>query len=376
MGALLWVAALLVAFTLGTVYLSRVLLPLPDDPGWSGAFRLLWKSYFTGGIRDMTEWYDSAAIMATPDRPPVAPSFDILGTGILPAHEAVAIVRGAAYVRADGPGMVFLRPGETIAQVIDLRPQVRRQSLVVNTRDGIPLDTSVSVTFKVRTPAEPPEEEILREDQERQPYPYDKEAVFHLHYISTVAEGDEIKPWTEQVAPQAATLLVSELGKYTLDELTVDGGADRLGDARRSIKQDMEEQFLPLGIEILSVGIGYLQPPPEVMEQRLTNWQIEWEAKTQLELATGDAEAQRLVQQARARAQIDIIENLVQSIESMRGQNNAELHEIVMMRILEVMEQAVTDESVQAIIPRPLLSNMTAEATHELRSTLDHSEAS
>ena len=130
---------------------------------------------------------------------------------------------------------------------------------------------------------------------------------------------------------------------------------------------------MPLGIEIMGVGIGYLQPPPEVMAQRLENWEIRWDAKTNLELATGDAEAARLVQQARARAQIDIVENLVQSIETMRGQNNAELHEIVMQRVLEVMEQAVTDESVQAIIPRPLLSNLTAEATDELRSSLENS---
>ncbi|MEZ4515514.1 MAG: SPFH domain-containing protein [Chloroflexota bacterium] len=164
------------------------------------------------------------------------------------------------------------------------------------------------------------------------------------------------------------------MAKYSLDELTVNGGTETLGDVRRTIKQELEEQFLPLGIEILGVGVGALQPPPEVMDQRLKNWQIEWEAKTNLELATGDAEALRLVQQAQARAQIDIIENLVQSIESLRGQNNAELHEIVMMRILEVMEQTITDESVQAIIPRPLLSNMTSEATAELRSSLDQSE--
>jgi regulator of protease activity HflC (stomatin/prohibitin superfamily) len=370
-GAFLWAGALLVAFTLGTIYLSRVLLPLPDDPGWSQSFRLLWQSYFTGGVADMTRWYDSAAIMATPDRPAVAPSFDLLRTGVLPAHEAVAIVRGNSYVRADGPGLIFLRPGESIAQVIDLRPQLRTQSLVVNTRDGIPLDTSVSVRFKVRSPAEPPEEESLREDQERQPYPYDPHAVFYLHYISTVAEGDVVRPWTEQVAPQAATLLVSALGQCSLDELTVSGGTDKVKAARDAIKLSLEEQFLPLGIEIMSVGVGSLQPPPEVMAQRLATWQIQWEAKSALERATGDAEATRLVRQARARAQIDIIENLVQSIESMRGQTNAELHEIIMMRILNIMEQAVSDESVQALIPGPLLSNLTADATQELRTSLD-----
>lgn len=373
-GAILWVGALLIAFTLGTIYLSRVLLPLPDDPGWSRSFRLLWKSYMTGGVRDMTDWYDSAAIMATPDRPAVAPSFDLLGTGILPAHEAVAIVRGSSYARADGPGLIFLNPGETIAQVIDLRPQNRRQELIVNTRDGIPLSTSISVTFKVRSPAGPPEEELLREDYERQPYPYDKDAVFHLHYISTVAAGDEVRPWTEQVAPQAATLLVSELGQYSLDELTVSGGSDKVNAARDAIKTSLEEQYHPLGIEILGVGVGALKPPPEVMEQRLSTWQVQWEAKAAMQRATGDAEAARLVRQARARAQIDIIENLVQSIESMRTQTNTELHEIVMARILNVMEQAVSDQSVQAIIPPQLLSSLTAGATEELRSSLNQPE--
>lgn len=374
-GFFLWVLALGIAFTLGTIYLSRVLLPLPDDPGWSRSFRLLWRSYVTGGVRDMTDWYDSAAILATPDRPAVAPSFDLLGTGILPAHEAVAIVRGSSYVRADGPGLIFLRPDESIAQVIDLRPQNRRQELTINTRDGIPLTTSVSVTFKVRSPAAPPEEEALREDYERQPYPYDKDAVFHLHYISTVAERDEVRPWTEQVAPRAATLLVSELEQYSIDELTTSGGSDKVNDARKTIQNSLEEQFQPLGIEIMSVGVGALQPPPEVMAQRLKTWQTHWEAKAATQRVTGDAEAARLVRQARARAQLDIIENLVQSIESMRTQTDTELHEIVMLRILDVMEQAVSDESVHAIVPRKLLSNLTAEASEELRSSLDNPEA-
>lgn len=371
-GTLLWVGALFAAFALGTVYLSRVLLPLPDDPGWSSALLLLWKSYFTGGVRDMTAWYDSAAIMATPDRPPVAPSFDILGTGVLPAHEAVAIVRGTSYVRADGPGLIFLQPGERIAQVIDLRPQVRRQKLTVNSRDGIPLDTSITVTFKVRSPAAPPDDEALRQDQERQPYPYDRDAIFYLHYISTVGEDDEVRPWTEQVAAQAATMLVSEMGRYSLDELT-GGGSMRVDDARRAIRQRLEEQYLPMGIQIISVSIGNLQPPPEVMEQRLANWEAEWEAKTHEELVTGDVEAQRLIMQARKRAQVDIIESLVQSIESMHADENAELRDLVMMRIFEVMDQAVTDDSVRAIIPQPLLANG-SENPRELRSGIQRRE--
>ena len=44
-GAILWGGAVLVTFLLGTTHLSRRLLPIQGNLGWTEGFRLLWRSY-------------------------------------------------------------------------------------------------------------------------------------------------------------------------------------------------------------------------------------------------------------------------------------------------------------------------------------------
>ncbi|HMS05082.1 MAG TPA: hypothetical protein PKD73_04730, partial [Burkholderiaceae bacterium] len=104
------------------------------------------------------------------------------------------------------------------------------------------------------------------------PYQYDREALFDLNYTASVAD-DNRRDWTEQVCPQAATLLVTEIGKYTLDELLVSAAAEPLGEIRDRIKEALLEQqgdehlqSLPKGIEIIGVGVGGLELPKDVID--------------------------------------------------------------------------------------------------------------
>ena len=386
-GALVWGGGVLVTFVLGTAYLSRRLLPLQTNQGWSDGFRLLWRNYVMGAAnflygRPRVSVVDVLAAAAAAskktggnDMEP-SPSFRLIGAGFLFSHQVAAITRGNSYVRAAGPGLVILGQGETIAQLFDLRPQARRMNVSAITRDGIPVDTTVNVTFQVRRPASDQRRarSIERDDI---PYPYDRDALFDLTYTASVSDDAKLE-WTEQVCPQAATLLVTEIGRYTLDELLLSAGAEPMGEIRERIKSGLKEQqeddhlqTLSRGIDIMNVSVGPLELPKDVTAKRLATWQASWQNRVAMEDVGNDLETQRLYTQALTRAQAENIEKLLLSIENMRQQTDVELHQVVMLRVVELLEAIAASRVLIPPAARSLLTELAGEATSEIRQAMD-----
>lgn len=383
-GALIWGGAVFVTFLLGTIYLSRQVLPIRGNPGWSEGFRLLWRNYLAGAsailkLQKRKSPADSMRRQKTKAEE-LAPSFEYLSAGFLPSHQAAAITRGSSFSRPAGPGLVFLKSGEKVARLFDLRPQVRKQTVSANTRDGIPVETAVVVNFRVRRPAVPP-----RPGREAEaakiPFPYSPAAIFDLNYAGSMAGEDDRLSWTEQVAPQAAALLVSEVSRYTLDELLAGAGTATIGQIKKNIKDalerqqgDDEHQTLSRGIEIVNVGVGLPKLSEDVLEKRLATWQVEWQNRVRQERMAGEIGANRLFQQARARAMIENIENLLVSIDSMQQQNRAELHEVVMSRLITVLEGMSADKTLDPLSTRPLMISLAQETSEEMRTVLERQE--
>lgn len=379
-GALIWAGGVLITFVLGTAYLSRRLLPVQGNLGWSEGFRLLWRNYTMGAAnllygRPRVAPPTTSSKKKNPDEMELSPSFRYIGAGFLFSHQAAAVTYGNSYVRAAGPGLVILRPGEVIAQVFDLRPQSRKMSVSAITRDGVPVETSVSVNFQVRRPT-PDQRRPRSIESDVIPYPYDRDAIFDLTYTASV--GDDAKlEWTEQVCPQAATLLVTEIGKYTLDELLVSAGAEPMSEIRDRIKSELKEQqgddhlqMLSRGIDILGVGVGPLELPADVTAKRLATWQAGWQDRATLEDVGNDLETQRLYNEALTRAQAENIEKLLVSIDNMRRESGVELHQVVMLRVVELLEAIAASRVIIPPAARSLLTDLAGEATGEIRQAL------
>ena len=380
-GAIIWGLAALSTFVLGTAYLSRRLLPIQDNLGWSNGFRLLWKNYLLGvaGLLSNNR-QESSARYAPPkkkksDEGEPAPSFKYLKAGFLFTHEAAAITNGSSYSRAAGPGLIILRGGETISQVFDLRRQSRKLPVSATTRDGIPVKTSISVTFQVRPPA-PDQRRPRSIESDIIPYPYDPGALFELTYSAGMVDGQR-RDWTEQVAPQAAALLITEIGKFSLDKLLESGGAGPLGTIKESIKRGLEDQqrdgnsqILSRGVKIVGISVGPLELPKEIIAKRLSTWQVDWQNRSDYETISGDIEAQRLYQQARVHAQVENIEKLLLNIEAMQEQGGVALHDAVMLRLMEVAEAISSEQALTSGAARSALKSLTDEATNELRSAM------
>ena len=377
-GALFWGGAVLISFVFGLLHFAQYVLPLLDLEGWSEGLRLLWRYQLTQSGQFLDRLFipaESRSRFGPATRPPAAesrlaelpPSFQTLAAGIVKGHQVLTVTKGSGFVRPAGPGFVMLYRNESVTQVIDLRTHSRKQPVKANTRDGIPLETSASVIFRVR-------QSELDHGDENLLYPYDKEAIFQVSYVDSIDGQNHLRPWTEQLAPHAATLLVSELSKYTLNELQQVGaaGASPLDTVKKEIKRQLEPLADQHGIELLSVGVGPLTLPEDVAGQRVKTWQAEWQQKMWSEYAASDAEAIRRVKKARARAQVEIIQNITQNIEAMRRDSNSNLTEIITLRMIEALEEAISEESsVRALIPQQVMANLVLDTSAQMKAWID-----
>ncbi|MCB8942583.1 MAG: hypothetical protein H6658_02290 [Ardenticatenaceae bacterium] len=371
-GSLIWITVLGASFFFSLLYFAQFLLPLEGMEGWTEGLRLLSRAYFgdtTPNTRPLPAPPPSDDNTAPPPRPTLLPpSFPTLKAGIIRSHYALALSRGQGFSRPTGPGFVMLHPREAITDVIDLRPQLRTQTVQANTRDGIPVETTVTVIFQVRqiTPSQE-QQDIL--------YPYDREAIFHVSY-ATSTDGRFIRDWTNQVAPRAAAILIDELAQRRLNDLYHDNGSIAPFDIiQQTIKRRLERSADQLGLQILAVSIGHLQLPDEVVEQRIKIWQVNWERQIRVEQAVGDAEVERRLKNARARAQIEIIHNITQNIDAMR-RGNSNLTQIIMLRMIDALEEATADPVVQTMLPQELIGQLVEETSGQMRDWLTESGGS
>jgi regulator of protease activity HflC (stomatin/prohibitin superfamily) len=355
-GMFWWTTAVFVPFLLGLLYFALFVLPIPGVEGWAEGMRLIWRNYISPPRRPEPAKPPARKKGETAVDPHLAdlpPSFASLRCGITRSHQALALVKGARFSRSGGPGFVTLYKGEGVAQVVDLRRQTRSETVKANTRDGIPVECPLFVSFRIWQQEPEQASNTLA-------YPYDPEAIFQVNYTSSVDPGDNLRRWSNQIAPQAAALLVLEIAQHSLDELyQVDAnGLGPIQDIRQRIKRNLESNESLAGVEILGVGTGKLSLPDPVLEQRIKQWQAKWLREIQTRRATGDAEIERRMKQARARAQIEIIDNITQNIIEARRADGVNLTDVITLRMIEALEEAASSASVKALLPPPMLSGV------------------
>jgi regulator of protease activity HflC (stomatin/prohibitin superfamily) len=375
LGTLIWMTITAVSFILGLLYFAQFVLPQRDQEGWAEGLRLLGRFYLSSGQRYVSSATRGGARSQGRRRRKkkgeggmgetavIPPSFNAVQAGVVRGEYAITINKGTHFIRPGGPGFVMLFRGEKVDQIIDLRPQKRSQPVTATTRDGIPVDTSASVTFRVR-------QAVPRNHSDPLVHAYDRDVLFAVSNFTRIDQDGNKLPWTEQLALMAAAELSDELSTYLIDEL-------QQSNARFSVRSEISQRIHRKlaqkaevnGIELQSVGIGPITVPKEILDQRIKTWQAEWQRKITERHAKGDAEAIQQIKKARARAQIEIIEKITQSIESMRYRENSNLTEIITLRMIEALEEATTHSSVQVqgLVPQQVMANLVLDASNQMQ---------
>ncbi|MGH2537575.1 MAG: SPFH domain-containing protein [Candidatus Promineifilaceae bacterium] len=346
-GSCVWGGVFVLSFLLGSFYYAQFLLPLPWQDGWYEAQRLLFRYNFPflAGLAKRPP--GSAAKKALPAGIP--PSLSVHGAGLVESHYALVLTRGGAFSRPAGPGYVALNPGERASQAVDLRRQRRLGTAQATTRDGISLELAVEVVFQIQQVAEP---------DPAVPYPYESQIIFQVTYLGELNTGQGTLSWADHVGRQAAILLANEVATYTLDELFVakPDHPPRIENVQAGLKRALIEQFEPEGIIIFGVSIVGVEAQEEVIAGRIADWQAGWQRRMEAAGREVEAERQRRIGLARARAQVELIQTIANNIDSLRQSGEATLAQVVNLRMIEAMEEAAAHQRLQEQPTKPELA--------------------
>jgi hypothetical protein len=364
-GTYFWLMSLVISFLAGLFYFSQFLLPLPWQYSWYEGVRLTIRHnfpFFADFVRSF--FMRPKNLGATPDAiNDLPPSFTRHKAGIIRSHQAPVIFQGATFARGAEPGFLRLKQREIVVQVIDLRRHFRTQPVRLLTRDGISLESRVSTMFQVKRMADPPDDNWQ--------FPFDQDAIFNVNYLgnfNTESENYAAMPWTERVPRQAASALIGEVSRLSLDELFQpdESRAAPLEIIKERVTKSVTKTFDKYGIEVILVGVAPFQVPEDIQAERVKIWQARWQQRIDVEMGSAESERARRLKLARARAQIEMIERLTDGLETIRqtGQN---VTDILSLRLIEAIEEAESNASVRALIPAQIVNDLKSIRSQVLR---------
>lgn len=368
-GALFWLSVTAIAFIFVLLYFAQYITPLGGNEGWWQGWYLMVRAYFTapapgarlpGNGTESSKQRRSRKKTARQAQEELPPSFKSLKAGLLRPYQVLAITKGKQYIGPKGPGFILLGRKEKVRKIVDLRKQSRSQPIKTTTRDGIQIEATITVEFQVAQPQTRINERIL--------YPYERDAIFFIAYADTIDEKGNLQSWTSQIVAKAAALALPALNRYTLNNLILPAsGVSVIGDIAENIKKELIRNYRTHHIDILQVKI-VPTIPDEIREQQIKQFIAEWQHKMEIKQNAGHAEANRRLKQARARAQIDIIETIARSIDTMRQENDADMAQIITLRMIEALEEAVSEGSIQAMVPQQIMASLVADTSRQMKT--------
>jgi hypothetical protein len=239
----------------------NVLFSLYSEPAsrWLG-FMYWFASIFLGaqGVQVVTRKCE-----IIPFRPagPLASLFSRLGgPGMLIIENGVAVVleRSGKFTRAKGSGIAFTQRFERIAQIVDLRRQLRTKRVdKIMTRDGLTFDLDrLDVMFELASDFDP----------QRGEYAFSEEAMQDLVYRGGLIyreKGQEVE-WGGRVLGMVEFHLRDVAAGSALMEIIKDDSAN----PRERFVHDVEERARPalrqIGIRLVGIDIGHITGPEEL----------------------------------------------------------------------------------------------------------------
>jgi hypothetical protein len=355
-GLFLITLATAVAFWINAYKLTQRLLPLSDKASQTER-RLAFRALLTYTLGRNHPYYTVENRKATLRAPGNVYSGAFAGPGIVitSCDQAVVIWDGIKIKGTRDPGLSFTDKFETIAEVIDLRTQLRAFDAEAITKDGIRIKVLTFVPFRINAGRWPASDES---------FPFKKGAVFQAMQGQVVERSQEKKEgkvvenkqkraWDENVRIVATQAIRRIVAEYTFDDLCAPYQPQRNPrlEIRDRLRQQLKEELLPKGIEALGGGISNLLPTDaKLLQQRIGNWQAEWERKIAEDMGRGEAEYIRMVESARAQAQAEMIRTISEGFER-AGAIESISTEVIALRFVEALEKIIQSPDVRQALP-------------------------
>jgi len=232
------------------------------------------------------------------DPPGVLSRFGGPGQVVIRPGNAVVFERAGEVTRIVGPGVYQLKRFEVVKKIVDLRPQFTEVTAKdVLTRDRVPLNITLGISFRVETKEETDQREgLLNSPVIGQVYRVYAEIVHRAVYnMPATAPGWEAAP------PAAAVARLRDIvARYNFDEIFQfrEAEEEELQQDPRTIRA-IEEEILEnlsglreaLGIHVSGVDIRQIGMPEDVREQVLEVWKTDWQSRIEVQLAESERRA-------------------------------------------------------------------------------------
>ncbi len=278
------------------------------------------------------------------------------GVIITSCDHAVVITNNISVRRIPDPGLAFTEMYENIADVIDLRFQLRAFDVEAITRDGIRIKVLTFVPFRIDGGDAWPEL--------GKPFPFRRSAIFKAtrgqliersrdQKDGKVVENRQKRTWDEAVNIVAGQTVRKIIGQYSFDDLCApyQPQKDPRQDIAKEMRQQLKEKLGPEGIQVVGGGLSNLLPVDDkLLQQRIDNWQAEWERRMTAEMGKGEAEYIRMVESARAQAQAEMIRTISEGFERAGAAENIST-EVIALRFIEALEKMIESPQVQQALP-------------------------
>jgi regulator of protease activity HflC (stomatin/prohibitin superfamily) len=298
------------------------------------------------------------------------------GLGIIlqrPEH-AVVLHNGARVTRVVGGDIVFTKRLERVLELVDLRNHI----LIVPevkaiTKDGMGVKLTLFVPCRIDRIETPSSSERL--------YPFNPNNVFKAVCEENIAE-DGKQSWYKLTMQKARRATCDVISTYILDRLLVAEEPDQKprGEIRERIKSHLTAEMVGSGIEIIGVGFANIEPDDSldgqsrgtgeeeglvnVATQRVNSWQVKWQRRANARRAEGEAEAIRILEQARAKALIELINAVEEGFREMASHDNgAQPGDIIALSFVSAIEQMLSQQN----FPKPLEIFNTQSTLQEIR---------
>jgi regulator of protease activity HflC (stomatin/prohibitin superfamily) len=190
-------------------------------------------------------------------------------------------------------------------------------------------------------------------------YPFDPQTVFAAVHAQGVSPGQEGKPeelgWERIVIDKAAALVRDTIARMLLDHLlenNQEGEKPPREALRDEVKNELAKAIKSYGIQVMGIGLGNIEvEDEEVLKQRAESWKAGWERR-RLEIeAQGEAEAIRLIEEARTDAQRQMIAALTDAFQQLEDAGTPVPAHVIALRFIDVLESVTTSPPVQGLLP-------------------------
>jgi regulator of protease activity HflC (stomatin/prohibitin superfamily) len=230
------------------------------------------------------------------------------------AHQVAGITNGIEFSRIEGPGVIFTRRFERPLEIVDMRRQVRSCWIEAFTKDGIPFKAKILTAFQVNNSSP---------DQKSDGFSFSRKWVRRLLRLLGVIQstpGDNaVIFWDEKVVEQFQQIAQQTLAQRTLNELwqpqdraKYESTVLEIGDAiKAALQTRLDEQGISVDFARM---VDFTFSEEIISDQQLATWQSSWARQANQTLADGEAEAERLQEEARAYAQSVLLRALAEGM--------------------------------------------------------------